>query len=139
MSKIYFISGHRDITEEEFRVHYACDIMRAIFEGATFVVGDCKGVDAMAQKLLMENNADVTVYHMFTTPRYNARCKVKGGYRSDVERDYTMTLESTDDIAWTRPGRERSGTGNNIHRRKLQREGTLSWENINQIEANRFL
>jgi hypothetical protein len=104
------------------------------------VVGDCPGVDIIAQDFLKKSGVEnVTVYHMLESPRYNAGYPLKGGFRSDVERDYNMTLASDDDIAWIRPGCERSGTGNNLDRRKMQRDGTLSWKNVWQIEANRFL
>lgn len=138
--KTYFISGHRKITIDEFYEHYVPKIAAAISEGASFVVGDCPGVDIMAQYYLKEANVtDVTVYHMLEYPRCSAGFLLKGGFKSDVERDYNMTLASDDDIAWIRPGCERSGTGNNLDRRKMQRDGTLSWENVWRIEANRFL
>lgn len=138
--KTYFVSGHRRITENEFLEHYINPIVDAIEEGASFVVGDCPGVDEMVQNFLKRNKVEnVTVYHMLESPRCNAGFPTKGGFKSDVERDYNMTLASDDDIAWVRPGCERSGTGNNIDRRKMQRDGTLSWENVWQIEANRFL
>jgi hypothetical protein len=98
------------------------------------------GVDVMAQNFLKKfGSINVTVYHMLTTPRYNAGFPTRGGFMNDVERDYSMTVASTDDIAWVRPGCERSGTGNNLDRRKMQLEGTLNWENVYRIEANRFL
>ena len=51
---IYFISGHRDITQEEFDANYVPAIEDAIDNGQTtwedceFIVGDCKGCDQMA-------------------------------------------------------------------------------------------
>lgn len=138
--KTYFISGHRKITLEEFMEYYGEKISDAIMEGASFVVGDCPGVDIMAQEFLKRCGAKhVTVYHMLESPRFNAGFPLKGGFMSDVQRDYTMTCDSTDDIAWIRPGCERSGTGNNLDRRTMQRDGTLNWENVWRIEANRFL
>ena len=140
ISMVYFISGHRNITWEEFSRFYIPDILQAIAEDSSFVVGDCAGVDMLAQHFLKENGVtNVTVYHISSSPMFNSGFKTKGGFRSDVERDYTMTLESDDDILWIRPGCERSGTGNNLDRRKLQKAGELSWQNINQIESNRFL
>jgi hypothetical protein len=138
--KTYFISGHRKITIDEFYEHYVPKIAAAIIEGASFVVGDCPGVDIIAQQYLKEAGVtDVTVYHMLEYPRCSVEFPLKGGFKSDVERDYNMTLASDDDIAWIRPGCERSGTGNNLDRRKMQRDGTLNWENVWRIEANRFL
>lgn len=47
----YFISGHRDLTWEEFTKWYAPAISKVICtdKEARFVVGDCEGADRMAQ------------------------------------------------------------------------------------------
>lgn len=73
MRTTYFISGHRNITEKEFRDNYAPVIMRAAAEDhSTFVIGDYYGVDIMAQNYLIDvlkiNPDRVTVYHMFESP-----------------------------------------------------------------------
>lgn len=51
---IYFISGHRDLTWEEFTKWYAPAISKVICtdKEARFVVGDCEGADRMAQDYL---------------------------------------------------------------------------------------
>ena len=121
-NRIYFISGHRDITQEEFDKYYL-EILDKVAEdaSATFVVGDYEGVDFMAQQALAEMVSPnrVTVYHMFDKPRHLASDKfnLKGGYKNDIDRDSAMTRESTDDIAWIRKGKETSGTAQNILRR----------------------
>jgi hypothetical protein len=124
---IYFISGHRDITEEDFTKHYEPILWEKLNEkDAKFVVGDCNGVDIMAQHYLKSMVVnDVTVYHMFESPRNNVGYPLKGGFRSDIERDYQMTKDSDDDIAWIAPGRESSGTGQNVQRRKLNNQKLL--------------
>ena len=50
----YFISGHRDLTWEEFTKWYAPAISKVICtdKEARFVVGDCEGADRMAQDYL---------------------------------------------------------------------------------------
>lgn len=118
---VYFISGHRDITLEEFNKLYAPAILEALTDDPTceFVVGDYWGVDSMAQKLL-ENYVDkVTVYHMFDSPRnlINPNFKTKGGFKTDEERDAEMTKDSDKDIAFVRKGKRNSGTAQNIVRR----------------------
>lgn len=123
--KIAYISGHLDLTEEEFREHYIPAIDYAIFFGYKFVVGDARGADKMAQEYLKNvgNNVYhlITVYHMFDKPRHNAASfNTKGGYKTDEERDIAMTKASDYDIAWVRPGRETSGTSKNIMRRKAK-------------------
>ena len=64
---IYFISGHRDITEEEFEKYYIPAIYSAYhnqdFEG--FVVGDYEGVDKTAMDFITENlPCGVVIYHI---------------------------------------------------------------------------
>lgn len=117
----YFISGHRDLTLEEFNKYYTPVILEILEEDPTceFVVGDYQGVDSMAQRLL-ENCVDrVTVYHMFDAPRnlINPNFKTIGGFTSDEERDAAMTKDSDRDIAFVRKGRRKSGTAQNIVRR----------------------
>lgn len=126
---IYFISGHRDITKEEFKEYYISQLEEILQFGENsveFVVGDYQGVDIMAQEWLLENLIDksrVTVYHMFTSPRNYASklFKKKGGYTGDIERDSAMTEISNEDIAWIRKGKETSGTAQNILRRKTMK------------------
>ena len=47
---IYFVSGHRDLSYEDFEKYYIPKIEAAIREDleAEFVVGDCDGVDKYA-------------------------------------------------------------------------------------------
>lgn len=120
----YFISGHRDLTWEEFAKWYAPAISKAFHEDkdASFVVGDCEGADRMAQDYLMAVGVDprnVMVFSMSKRPRYgaNIRMHVAGGYENDIKRDEAMTSASHRDIAFVRKGKEDSGTAQNIIRR----------------------
>ena len=115
---IYFISGHRNITENEFKEHYIPKLKYAIENNGEFVVGDYYGVDYMAQMYLKGKVDDsrVTVYHMSENPsKYIEGFKLKGGYLIDEERDAAMTEESDIDIAWSRT--ITSGTQRNLTRR----------------------
>lgn len=120
---IYFISGHRDITNEEFEKYYVSKINRVLREDkdARFVVGDYEGVDIMAQKYLVSSRYqdNVTVYYMFTSPRNIASpdLKTSGGYVDDTDRDSAMTRDSDFDIAFYRPVKGNSGALQNIRRR----------------------
>jgi hypothetical protein len=114
---IFFISGHLDLTQEEFQTHYVPLLREAISMGDSFIVGDARGTDAMAQEFLAKLSASVIVYHMFELPRNNCGFEVIGGFRTDQERDEAMTKNSDADIAWIRPGREKSGTAKNLLRR----------------------
>ena len=118
---IYFISGHLDLTDNEFADHYEARIREAIRTGGSFVVGDARGCDWMAQRYLYERVQvpanHVRVFHMFEAPRNNMGFETVGLFTSDEERDAAMTRVSDDDIAWVRRGRESSGTAHNVFRR----------------------
>ena len=123
----YFISGHRDITEEEFERNYKIALETALNEvqDCKFVVGDYYGVDIMAQNYLVDvlgvDPDRITVYHMLEAPR-NINPKIKntvGGFESDRERDAAMTAASVDDIAFVRDNTKISGTAENILRRHM--------------------
>ena len=119
-----FISGHRNITDEEFEVYRQAIVDEiTINPNVKFVVGDYYGVDIMAQDFLIDilgvEPERVTVYHMFESPR-NVNPKVtnfKGGFTTDSERDTAMTNASFKDIAFVRNNKVMSGTAENILRR----------------------
>ena len=116
--KIYFVSGHVCISDEEFKEHYVPLLTKGIQEGAEFVVADYVGTDEKAQQFL--RGAPVTVFHVGNEP-FILRCDtfdLCGGFESIEDRDAAMTAVSDEDIAWVRPGVDRSTTANNIERRK---------------------
>jgi hypothetical protein len=115
---IYFISGHLSLTQDEFDIHYKPFIVEALCHNSSFVVGDAKGADTLAQNYLFGKTDRIVVYHMFGSPRYNAGFPTEGGFQSDEERDNAMTDNSDSDIAWVRKGREKSGTQKNLDRRE---------------------
>lgn len=125
---IYFISGHRDLTQEEFNLHYLPLINSVLEDDDTpeFVIGDWEGCDTMALEYL------VTLHHIPWTTIYcvdNPRVQPHGSNPTDFEEidlhgchtydecDAEMTKCSDFDIAWIRPGREDSHTAKNIKRR----------------------
>lgn len=127
INNTYFISGHRDITDEEFEMNYQEYLNYVISENqeCNFVVGDCDGVDIMAQNYLIDvlqiDPSRITVYHMLESPR-NINPKITnkiGGFKSDDERDTAMTKASFQDIAFVRTNKKISGTAENILRRHL--------------------
>lgn len=118
--KTYFISGHLDLTEEEFMEHYAPRILDVLSgPECRVVVGDASGADAIAQGYLHSlDMKQVIVFHMMKRPRNNVGgFPTISGYASDEERDTALTAASDEDIAWVRPGREKSGTAKNLIRR----------------------
>lgn len=128
--KTAMVSGHLDLTQAEFDRHYLESLYEAVINGHKIIVGDANGADRLAVqylKLAARYWFDwdkLTVYHMLELPRTTdcrqATLKVPlvGGFKSDEERDAAMTAASDYDIAWVRPGREKSGTARNIARRK---------------------
>lgn len=115
---VAFVSGHLDLTEDEFLRHYVPQIDALRADGARFVVGDARGADLLFQRHAHARGLAVTVFHMFERPRNNAgEFPTSGGFPSDAARDEAMTAASSLDIAWVRPGRERSGTAKNLQRR----------------------
>ena len=122
--KTYFISGHRNITEEEF-TNYKNALQNILNEkpDALFVVGDYEGVDIMCQHFLIDElnvePSQVTVYHMYDTPRniHPQITNIVGGFENDEDRDAAMTYISCADIAFVRDHTTWSGTGQNILRR----------------------
>lgn len=118
MSLVVFVSGHLDLTEEEFSAHYEPAILEAGRQGHRFVVGDARGADLLFQRFAQREGLGVTVYHMLERPRHNVGgFATVGGFPSDEARDAAMTKASSLDIAWVRPGREKSGTARNLARR----------------------
>lgn len=131
---IYFISGHIDLTPEEFSIHYEPYLLQAKENPiAQFIVGDAPGCDTMVQIFLKDIPDRVTIYCMYEFPRnLHLPCKIINGFKSDEERDSAMTKASTEDIAWVRPitkefiaslgskynPKRKSGTQKNIDRRK---------------------
>lgn len=126
----YFISGHRNITQEEFNNNYGKYLTNLLTKtpstaNVRFIMGDYYGVDIMAQHYLIEvlnfPPERICVYHMFDKPR-NIHPLIDnrvGGFTSDEERDATMTRDSDFDIAFVRNHNKWSGTGANILRRNL--------------------
>lgn len=125
----YFISGHRDITKEEFEKNY-CPIIDDIVKSnlpanIRFIMGDYHGADYMSQHYLVEvlnfPPERICVYHMGKKPM-NIHPKIDnrvGGFNNDEERDSAMTRDSHIDVAFVRNHNKWSGTGANILRRHL--------------------
>lgn len=112
---VYFISGHRDLTQEEFDANYVPALEDAIDNGQTtwedceFVVGDCKGCDEMAAKWIanyIKENSDycddcacsLTIHHMFSEPRFRIGTQGSDGHwYLDMRDIWSADLENEDD------------------------------------------
>lgn len=120
----YFISGHRNLTENEFEYYYIPLIHQALEEtpDAKFVIGDCEGCDIMAQNYLVniiDDLSKITVYCTGSLPKnFNQELiYIKNGFETDEDKDIAMTNASFKDIAIVRDPKVWSGTGENILRR----------------------
>ena len=101
----YFISGHLDLTQDEFEKHYKSQIDAALCESSSeFVIGDATGADLLAQQYLFYKDKNVTIYHIGSKPRNLANhCfSTHSGFKTDELRDEAMTQNSDIDIAWVR-------------------------------------
>lgn len=124
---IYFISGHRDLTQWEFNKYYAPLINKIITldDVARFIFGDCEGCDTLAYNYILprlqpHQMIDIYCVNKVHFDNYNEKLypKVDAKMHSSYEEcDKAMTLASDFDIAWIRPGKEDSYTANNIRRR----------------------
>lgn len=127
---IYFVSGHRDLSYEDFELYYEPVISNIIADDkeAEFVIGDCDGVDKFSMDFIFRYYiVPLTIYHMGDVPRNipeglseNSGLEgvfFKGGFTSDEERDSAMTKASDFDIAFVKDNRWNSGTAQNIKRR----------------------
>ena len=128
---IYFISGHRDATTDEFVNNYVPVIDAALdtYDTVDFVVGDCEGIDKMAMDYIYKfTDAGLTIYHTNDRPRntplnLEVEETVKNGidyvgkFPTEDARDLAMTKNSNFDIAFVRNNKWDSYTARNIMRR----------------------
>lgn len=107
---IYFVSGHIDVSNDEFLLHYKKELDSALEDtNCSFVIGDAGGVDTFAQQYLdgRIDKTKVTVYHMGPKPRNNpVGYKTIGGFSDHFSKDAAMTEISDVDILWIRPEEE---------------------------------
>lgn len=108
-----FISGHTDLSVEDFAKYYHSSIDLAIQNTHKFVMGNAPGVDTYALEYLLSKGVDpknITVYVYnrgsvsenvkLYQQKYNVN--VRSGFNSYSQRDATMTIDSTYDIAYVR-------------------------------------
>ena len=133
----YFVSGHVDVTQQDFDDNYRDKLIEAANSpNSTFVMGNAKGIDTMAREFLVEQLGDnnlhrITIYHLGKkSGLQDSRIKTIGGFKNHNEKDAAMTRVSDEDIAWVRSHEESkilygskynpnriSGTQRNLDRR----------------------
>jgi hypothetical protein len=145
--KTVFVSGHVDITKQQFLKHYIPLIDKAKEQGYRFITGNANGADKMTFEYLSGYkcyNKPIKTFEYGSNEYkkwlekhgypgleiiYFERNK-SGKFKSHNERDTWMTMNSDYDIAWVRPENETkilygknydpkriSGTMKNIKRR----------------------
>lgn len=123
----YFISGHRDLTQEEFNEHYISKLERILEldKYAIFIIGDWEGCDTLVFEYLKNRLGmyqSIGIYYVGKIRFINFNQSMYPhivGYRWDSydSCDSMMTYYSDFDVAWVRPGKEDSHTAMNIKRR----------------------
>lgn len=107
-----FISGHTDLTSQEFSDHYVDKITEAINQGHQFVIGHSAGADTMGLNYLLQHRVNPQSISIYVYDRYQSGVadkyqklgvKVVTGYTSYGSRDGAMTKDSDYDILWVRP------------------------------------
>jgi len=135
-----FISGHTDITPDQFVMYYTDQLANAIRDNCRFIMGNAPGADSMALDALLRAGvppADITVYIFrpdkdFSIGYYQSLCVQTNQdpkWKSFRDRDAQMTRDSDYDVYWLRSADECvalygekyrvrvSGTEANIRRR----------------------
>jgi len=119
---VYFISGHKSLTKQEFELHYVPLLLEAIIKNLSseFLIGNqagkSDGVEAWATEWLIARGIDpsrITVHIACRALAHRLKLVesltkrgilVKCGYQSCFElRNTCLTLLSTHDLAWVRP------------------------------------
>ncbi len=142
---IYFISGHTNLTKEEFNKHYKPLLDNIINDNNTnsFVIGNSEGADKMAFQYLISKGIsidNITIYYFSKNNQednfyFHYKPKIIQGFTSYEKRDAAMTNASDKDILWIRPKEDNkklleslgekyrenriSATERNLQRRKL--------------------
>lgn len=138
-----FISGHRNITQEEFTKYYTEEIdsfLRWVdkesslgSKSLTFYIGDCIGCDSMAINYIADyitkhNTSNINIKLCMLCDTFsgqnntiynNKYIKIIKKFNTHEERDCYMTENTTYDILWVREGCWDSGTAQNYVRRKF--------------------
>ena len=137
---ILFISGHCNLTKNEFEQHYKPKL--DLLQSTPIVIGNAFGADLMSFEYLLTKSYPIhliTIYHFGTGAPIsfykNTNVKLVEGFTSYTKRDEAMTVASTEDCAWVRPKSEtklllgkhysekrKSGTELNLIRREKVRE-----------------
>jgi hypothetical protein len=117
----YYITGHRDLSKEEFNRIYLPKIDDIIREdsNAVFLVGACEGVDLYTRQYLIKYNIRLQIYGpYFESDHINNITQVH--FLVSYENAANKMIENSDiTIGFIKPGRESSFTALNILKRYI--------------------
>lgn len=113
MNRKIFISGHCNLTHEEFNEHYKSkldDILNNPIHN--ILVGNAGGADTLCLEYLLRNNYPKDLITIYFYNPYNSSIKkydtlnLVDGFTSYTKRDAEMTKLSTEDLLWIRSDEE---------------------------------
>lgn len=110
--KTAFISGHTDLSGEEFLLHYAKRLKEAVKKNHNFVMAGAHGADLLCLNyLIVVKKISPSRISIYLHEKYSDRfeilqslgLKVYSGFSTHSGKDAMMTKYSDYDIAWLRP------------------------------------
>jgi hypothetical protein len=164
-TSICFISGHVNLSQEEFETHYVPALDVLIHDQHKVVLGCAKGADTMCLDYLVMKGYPVSkitvyVYDRYKTPipdlmlhyttKYGVEVLYDNKWTSYEDRDADMTWASDCDLCWIRSEDETkrllgksynpkriSGTQKNLNRRKDNIKNKMQHMNTEGDEHNK--
>ncbi len=114
--RVAFVSGHTDLTDDEFDEHYRAQLECVVENKHCVVVGNADGADARSLRYLLAAGHDPSLITVYVFDRggenrvahYQQQFGVAaiGGWPSYNKRDAAMTAASDYDLCWVRPEAE---------------------------------
>jgi hypothetical protein len=124
---IIYIFGNGNLSFQDFMSYYQEPLEPYLNDNdVSFIVGDFRGVDTLVMELLKTNSENVTIYHLFEAVRYLpdkyktkvGAWKLRGGFRTDEERDNAMIACCTHflGVDFNSSQKRESGTSRNLQK-----------------------
>lgn len=116
MAEVIFvmISGHTDITREQFDATYVPRLKELADQGAAFILGGAPGTDRMAQQWLISNGHGLRMT-VYDRKGRDGRLSPSGNHvaldKNDQLRDERLTRDSVVDVAFIKSSSSAVGSG----------------------------
>ena len=119
--KTYFVSGHLDLTDSEFKDQYVPLLLEIYGTECTFVMGNAPGADTKTLRWLLNDAkiepSRISIYAYSKNvkkleqdiqlfKKLGVQIVLDAAWQSATDRDAAMTRASTHDIAWVRSKEE---------------------------------